>query len=228
MLGGRDVIRAGVQLDGEAITWARSIAAELGIDLLAGSLFERGATPRRATTPASTSGLTAAAGRLSQDPPVRRHRRRDQLRRGRHPGGRRGDRRLDAGVGAHPRHDGLLRPALSRAVSDPHPPRGRGDRRAGGVHADDDARPLGGAGAGARDREPGVHARPQPDRQPSRRSALRRALADRRPVGCGPCRRAGRRDRDRRRPRSRGPARGAPPAAGAHPPPARGLPVGRR
>jgi predicted amidohydrolase len=46
VLGGRDVIRAGVQdLDGEAITWARSIAAELGIDLLAGSLFERGATP---------------------------------------------------------------------------------------------------------------------------------------------------------------------------------------
>jgi deaminated glutathione amidase len=45
VLGGRDVIRAGVQdLDGEAITWARSIAGELGIDLLAGSLFERGAT----------------------------------------------------------------------------------------------------------------------------------------------------------------------------------------
>jgi predicted amidohydrolase len=43
VLGGRDVIRSGAQdLDGEAITWARSIAAELGIDLLAGSLFERG------------------------------------------------------------------------------------------------------------------------------------------------------------------------------------------
>ncbi len=42
VLGGRDVIRAGAQdLDGEAITWARSIAAELGVDLLAGSLFER-------------------------------------------------------------------------------------------------------------------------------------------------------------------------------------------
>ncbi len=43
VLGGRDVIRSGAQdLDGEAITWARAIAAELGIDLLAGSLFERG------------------------------------------------------------------------------------------------------------------------------------------------------------------------------------------
>jgi deaminated glutathione amidase len=42
VLGGRDAIRAGAQdLDGEAITWSRSIAAELGIDLLAGSLFER-------------------------------------------------------------------------------------------------------------------------------------------------------------------------------------------
>jgi len=48
VLGGRDVIRAGVQsLDGEAITWARSVAAELGIDLLAGSLFERGAGPEK-------------------------------------------------------------------------------------------------------------------------------------------------------------------------------------
>jgi deaminated glutathione amidase len=48
VLGGRAVIRAGVQdLDGEAITWARSIAAELGIDLLAGSLFERGETPEK-------------------------------------------------------------------------------------------------------------------------------------------------------------------------------------
>jgi predicted amidohydrolase len=48
VLGGRDVIRAGAQdLAGEAITWARSIAAELGIDLLAGSLFERGATSEK-------------------------------------------------------------------------------------------------------------------------------------------------------------------------------------
>jgi predicted amidohydrolase len=44
VLGGRDVIRQGAQdLDGEAITWARAIAAELGVDLLAGSLFERAA-----------------------------------------------------------------------------------------------------------------------------------------------------------------------------------------
>jgi predicted amidohydrolase len=42
VLGGRDVVRAGAQtLDGEAISWACATAAELGIDLLAGSLFER-------------------------------------------------------------------------------------------------------------------------------------------------------------------------------------------
>jgi deaminated glutathione amidase len=42
VLGTREHIRSGAQaLDGPAVTWARSIAAELGIDLLAGSLFER-------------------------------------------------------------------------------------------------------------------------------------------------------------------------------------------
>ncbi len=42
VLGGREQMTAGAQtLDGPAISWARSVAAELGIDLLAGSLFER-------------------------------------------------------------------------------------------------------------------------------------------------------------------------------------------
>src|SRR5690242_4797984 len=42
VLGTREHMAAGAQtLDGEAISWARSTAAQLGIDLVAGSLFER-------------------------------------------------------------------------------------------------------------------------------------------------------------------------------------------
>ena len=42
VLGTREQMEAGAQpLDGPAITWARGIASELGIDLLAGSIFER-------------------------------------------------------------------------------------------------------------------------------------------------------------------------------------------
>ena len=41
VLGTREHMAAGAQtLDGEAISWARAAAAELGIDLVAGSLFE--------------------------------------------------------------------------------------------------------------------------------------------------------------------------------------------
>jgi predicted amidohydrolase len=42
VLGTREHMAAGAQtLDGEAITWARDTAAQLGIDLVAGSLYER-------------------------------------------------------------------------------------------------------------------------------------------------------------------------------------------
>jgi len=42
VLGKREHMEAGAQsLDGPAISWARAIARELGIDLLAGSMFER-------------------------------------------------------------------------------------------------------------------------------------------------------------------------------------------
>jgi predicted amidohydrolase len=42
VLGKREHMEAGAQtLDGPAISWARGIASELGIDLLAGSMFER-------------------------------------------------------------------------------------------------------------------------------------------------------------------------------------------
>jgi predicted amidohydrolase len=43
VLGGRRDLEAGAQtLDGPAISWARAAAAELGIDLVAGSMYERG------------------------------------------------------------------------------------------------------------------------------------------------------------------------------------------
>jgi deaminated glutathione amidase len=42
VIGPRDLLRAGAQsLEGEAIGWARTTAAELGIDLVAGSIVER-------------------------------------------------------------------------------------------------------------------------------------------------------------------------------------------
>ena len=42
VLGPLDVLRAGAQrLDGPALTWARDVAGELGIDLVAGSISER-------------------------------------------------------------------------------------------------------------------------------------------------------------------------------------------
>jgi deaminated glutathione amidase len=47
-MGGAEAVRAGVQdLDGPAVTWARQVARELGIDLLAGSLYERGPDPEK-------------------------------------------------------------------------------------------------------------------------------------------------------------------------------------
>ncbi len=44
-------------------------------------------------------------------------------------------------------------------------------------------RPLGGAAAGARDREPGLPHRPEPDRRGAPAVRLLRALGDRRPLG---------------------------------------------
>ena len=77
----------------------------------------------------------------------------------------------------------LLRPALPRALPDPRRARRPRVPAAGRLHAGDHARSLGDAGAGARDREPGVRDRGQPDRLAPRRQPLGRALDDRRPVG---------------------------------------------
>jgi predicted amidohydrolase len=50
VLGDADTVRAGAQpLDGPALTWARAVARELEVDLIAGSIAERG-EPRGANT----------------------------------------------------------------------------------------------------------------------------------------------------------------------------------
>jgi predicted amidohydrolase len=50
-IGPREVLRAGAQtLDGEAVGWARATAAELGIDLVAGSIVEQTEADRVANT----------------------------------------------------------------------------------------------------------------------------------------------------------------------------------
>jgi predicted amidohydrolase len=51
VIGPRELMRAGAQtLDGEAIGWARAAAAELGVDLIAGSIVERTGADRCANT----------------------------------------------------------------------------------------------------------------------------------------------------------------------------------
>jgi deaminated glutathione amidase len=48
VIGTREQLRAGAQpLDGPAVAWARGIAAELGVDLVAGSMYERTDDPER-------------------------------------------------------------------------------------------------------------------------------------------------------------------------------------
>jgi predicted amidohydrolase len=61
VIGTREHLRAGAQtLDGPAMTWAREIASELGIDLVAGSLAEDLGTGERC---ANTSVHVAPDGR---------------------------------------------------------------------------------------------------------------------------------------------------------------------
>ena len=176
VLGTAEQMSAAAQpLDGRCISWARELAAELGIDLVAGSIVER----RRRT------------GEVLEHERPRRPRRRD-------PGGvpkaphvrRRGRRRH---VCASPRSeqpgdevvvselaDGtplgmsicydLRFPELYRALVDE---RRRGDLGPERVHARDDPRPLGGAGPGAGDREPVLRRRAQPDRGTPARATAR-------------------------------------------------------
>ena len=60
VLGSHDAYRANAEpLDGPTVGWAREIARELGIDLVAGSFVEKREGHDKLGTPASTSGPTA-------------------------------------------------------------------------------------------------------------------------------------------------------------------------
>ena len=102
LLGTPEETAAGAEpLDGPALSWARAIARELGIDLLAGSIAERvdGARarlehvgPRRARRRGPRD--------LPQDPHVRRRGRRARVPRVRERGARRRDRASSATAAA--------------------------------------------------------------------------------------------------------------------------------
>ncbi len=80
-LGPPELLAAGAEpLDGPSVTWARAIAQELGIDLVAGSITEAreghdearqhlGATSRpTASSPASTASCTSSTSRSAAAP----------------------------------------------------------------------------------------------------------------------------------------------------------------
>ena len=166
-------------------TWARELARELGIDLVAGSISERveGEEKLRNTSRARRPRRRDQGG-LPQDPHVRRRGRRHG--RTASPSTRSPATRsslsatadgveLGLSVCYDLRFPELYRMLAVRGARDPHRPRR--------VHAADDARPLGGARcAPARSRTRLRHRR-QPDRRARAGPALRRALDDRRPVG---------------------------------------------
>ncbi len=209
-MGAEQDLRASAQpLDGPAIEWARAIARELGVELVAGSILERvprageagqhlGARRRRRGDP----------GDLPQGAHVRRRGRRARLQGVRARGARRGDRPLarpadGVELGMSICYD-LRFPELYRILAV------RGARvitvpAAFTLATTRDHWETLRAGAG--DREPGIRDRRQPGRRPPGRAALGRALDDRRPLGgrAGPG--AGRRDAHRRRARPRAPAR---------------------
>ena len=209
-------------LDGRFISWARELAAELEIDLIAGSIVERVEGQAKSSNTSvhvgpdgeiravyrklhmfdvEVDGVTYAESRSEQ------------------PGDEVVVSELADGspLGMSICYD-IRFPELYRALVDK---RRRGDLGPERVHAGDDPRPLGGAGPGARDREPVLRGRAQPDRRAPARQPLGRALADRRPVGPRARERAGHRDRDRRRSRLRQPAGDPAPPARAHPPASR-------
>ena len=205
-------IAAAEPFDGPILQWAKSIARELGIDLVAGSFSEKTGEERGANTSVHVGPDGELQGELPQDPHVRRRGRRPRLQGVRARGAGRGDRALADRRRDQPRPDDLLRRPLPRALPDPRRARRRDRHRARRVHVRHHARPLGGPAARPRDRGPGVRRRRQPDRRARAGHPLRRALDDRRPVGRRARDRAGHRDVHRRRARPRAPG-GDPPHA---------------
>ena len=194
--------------------WARATARELGIDLVAGSVAERvpGEPKLRNTSRPRRAGRRGPRD-VPQDPPLRRRGRGHRLPRVRARAAR---RRAGAQQAADGTELGLsicydVRfPELYRVLA--VEARGSSPSPAAFTVADD-ARPLGDPAARARDREPLLRHRRQPDRRARAGPSVRRALDDRRPLGARA--RAGPRrgDRDPRRPRHPPPrTTSAPPA----------------
>ena len=199
---GEHLVAGAQSLDGPAVGWARGISRELGIDLVAGSIVERVPGAEKLSNTSIHFGPDGEQRALYRkihmfdvevDGVVYAESEHEQ------PGDEVVVSKLASGVGLGMSICYDLRfPELYRMLAV------RGAEvvcSAGRVHARDHARPLGGIAAGARDREPVLHGRGQPDRRASGRLPVRRALDDRRPVGPRAGERARYRDGDRRGPR---------------------------
>ena len=181
VLGRAEVMEQHAQtLDGPAVEWARRTAAELQIDLIAGSFVERRAGQTKTSNTSLHVGpdgeIRAAYRKLHMfdvevDGTVYAESAREQA----------GDEVVVTSVARAGGGDGhLLGMSICYDVRFPELYRALSERGAelldgpGGVHARDHARPLGGAAASARDREPVLRDRGQPDRRASARQPLRR------------------------------------------------------
>ncbi|HET9124151.1 MAG TPA: carbon-nitrogen hydrolase family protein [Solirubrobacteraceae bacterium] len=72
VIGPREILRAGAQaLTGEAIGWARAAAAELGVDLVAGSIVERTDSAAPGAMTAEDERCTNASVHVGRDGAVR-------------------------------------------------------------------------------------------------------------------------------------------------------------
>ncbi len=193
-------------LDGPAVEWARQTAAELEIDLIAGSFVERRDGQQKTSNTSLHIGpdgsIQAAYRKLHMfdvevDGTVYAESARELA----------GDEvvtttiRLAAERRPHPRDEHLLRRPLPRALPGPQRARRRDPDRPSGVHARHHARPLGNTPARACDREPVFRDRRQPDRRASTGQPLGRTVDDHRSMGSGPGNGPGQGRGDRRRPR---------------------------
>ena len=168
---------------GETVEAMSAWAKQHGITLVGGSIVERREGREKLS---NTCVVFDPEGEISadlpQDPHVRRRGRRPGLPRvGQRGAGRRPDELRGRGLEA--RADGLLRPALPRAV--PHPRRrGRGDHHGPGrVHALHGQGPLGAPPARPGGREPVLRRRRQPVGRARGRQGLLRPQLDHRPLG---------------------------------------------
>ena len=172
LLGAGEEVAAGAQpLDGPSLSWARNVAAELGIDLVAGSIVERMPDRDRGSNTSVHIGpdgeVQARYCKLHMfdvevDGVVYAESDHEQ------PGDQVVVSELAGGarLGMSICYD-VRFPELYRSLSD----RGARDHlRPGGVHPGHHTGSLGGAPPGASDREPVLCHRPQPDRPATRRA----------------------------------------------------------